>query len=109
MNQITSISGVLFAIAIAVETVVWLAFLHRLKVRHPQQWLHAEQPIIWQDRTVLSARSTMLYLHHREYADSLDGDGIRYCGRYRSLMLAAYWFTAITGFAALTSVALYGW
>lgn len=109
MNQVTTIASVLFAGAIAAETVVWVSFLHLLKVRHPQQWLHAQQPIIWQDRTVLSARSTMLYLHHREYADSLDADGIRYCNRYRSLMLVAYWLTAITGVATLTSLAFYGW
>ncbi|GAA5077314.1 hypothetical protein [Lysobacter panacisoli] len=109
MNQLTAVAGILFAAAIVVETVVWLAFLHRLKARHPQLWLHAEQPLIWQDRTVLSARSTMLYLHHREYVDSLDRDGIRYCDRYRTVMLAAYWFTAITGFAALMTLARYGW
>ncbi len=109
MNQITAIAGSLFAVAIVVETVVCLAFLHHLRVRHPRQWLHAEQPLIWQDRTVLSARSTMLYLHQREYSYSLDRDGIDYCDRYRTVMLVAYWFTAITGFAALTTLALYGW
>ncbi|MDI9239105.1 hypothetical protein QLQ15_09305 [Lysobacter sp. LF1] len=109
MNPFTAIAGTLFAAAIAVETAVWLAFLNRLRVRHPQQWLHAEQPIIWQDRTVMSARSTMLYLHHREYADSLDRDGIRYCDRYRAVMLLAYWFTAATGSAALMTLAFYGW
>ncbi|UHQ24715.1 hypothetical protein LVB77_08525 [Lysobacter sp. 5GHs7-4] len=109
MNQITAIASGVFAVAIAVETVVWLTFLHQLKVRHPRQWLHAEQPIIWQGRTVLSARSTMLYLHHRVYSDSFDRDGIHYCGRYRVVMLIAYWLTAITGFAALVTLTLYGW
>ncbi|HEY0661449.1 MAG TPA: hypothetical protein VGD21_09055 [Lysobacter sp.] len=109
MNEFTTIACVIFAIAIAVETAVWVSFLHRLRARYPQQWLHAAQPAQWQDRTLLSARSTMLYLHQRDYLDSLDWDGMRYCGRHRSLMLAAYWFTAITGVAALTTLALYGW
>lgn len=65
MNKVTVIACVSFAFAMAVETLVWVAFLHRLRTRHPQQWLHASQPVLWQHRTLLSARSTMLYLHNR--------------------------------------------
>lgn len=109
MNKVTVIACVSFAFAMAVETLVWVAFLHRLRTRHPQQWLHASQPVLWQHRTLLSARSTMLYLHNQEYLDSMDRDGIRYCGHHRDLMLLAYWITAITGIAALLVLALHGW
>lgn len=109
MNQITAIACVLFALAIVVETAVWLAFLHRLKTQHPQQWVHAAQPILWQDRTLPRARSTMRYLHYREYLASLDGEGRRYCGRHRAIMLVAYWFTVTTGVAAVVAIAVYGW
>ena len=109
MNGITLIACALFAGAMALETVVSMTFLSRLKSRHPQLWMHAAQPPLWQDRTLLSARSTMLYLLNRDYLDSLDEPGIRYCNRYRALMLAAYGVTVTAGVAALVALALHGW
>ena len=109
MNKITIIACTMFGIAIAMETAIWLTFLRRLKIRHPLQWLHAAQPVSWQDRTATSARSTMLYLHSREYLSSLDWEGIHYCGRNRTMMLAAYWLTALTGTALVFALALFGW
>jgi len=64
---------------------------------------------MWQDRTLLSARSTMLYLSNRDYLESLDLDGAHYCGRHRSLLLAAYWLTVAAGVTALLALALHGW
>lgn len=109
MNGITLIACLLFAGAIALETVVSMTFLSRLKSRYPQLWMHAEQPAFWQDRTLLSARSTMLYLFNRNYVESLDESGIRYCNRYRSIMLTAYGVTVIAGISALVTLALLGW
>lgn len=108
MKWITTIACVSFAVTIAAETAVWTMFLHRLKNRYPQQWLHAAQPLMWQDRTPLSARSTMMYLSNRDYLESLDLDGAHYCGRYRSLLLATYWLTVAAGMAALTALAFHG-
>lgn len=51
----------------------------------------------------------MLYLQHKSYLDSSDWDGRRYCGRYRAIMLATYWFTVIAGAAALIAIFMYGW
>lgn len=51
----------------------------------------------------------MRYLHYREYLASLDGEGRRYCGRHRAIMLVAYWFTVTTGVAAVVAIAVYGW
>ena len=62
MSQVTMTACVLFALAMAVESAVRLLFLHRLKIRHALQWTHAAQPVLWTDRTILSARSMMLYL-----------------------------------------------
>lgn len=109
MNQITLIACVSFAAAILVETLVSMLFLHRLRTRYPRQWMHAAQPRRWQDRTLLSARSTMNYLEQRDYLASQDGEGRRYCRRHRTIMLVAYWVTAATGLAALLALALYGW
>lgn len=109
MSQVTVAACVLFALAMAVESVVRLVFLHRLKIRHALQWTHAAQPVLWTDRTILSARSMMLYLQHKSYLDSSDWDGRRYCGRYRAIMLATYWFTVIAGAAALIAIFMYGW
>ena len=109
MNEITSIACALFAGAIALEFLVSMAFLGRIKARHSQLWMHGAQPSRLQDRTFLSARSTMLYLFNRDYLESLDESGIRYCNRYRVLMLTAYWVTVTAGIAALVAVALLGW
>ena len=109
MKWITAIACVSFVVAMAVETAIWTTFLRRLRIRYPQQWLHAAQPLMWQDRTLLSARSTMLYLSNREYLESVDRDGARYCGRHRSLMLAAYWLTVAAGLVALMTLAFHGW
>ncbi len=109
MNEITLIACILFGGAIALETVVSMTFLGRLRSRYPQLWMHAAQPPLWQDRTLLSARSTMLYLFNRDYVESLDESGIRYCNRYRALMLAAYGVTVTAGIAALVALALLGW
>jgi hypothetical protein len=109
MNRITIFTSKAFALAIAMETAIWLIFLRRLRVRHPRQWLHAAQPALWQDRTALSARVTMRYLHDRDYLSSADQEGMHYCGRGRTVMLATYWFTAFTGVGTLIALALDGW
>jgi len=108
MSQVAVIACVLFALAMAIESAVLLVFLRRLKMRHPRQWVHAAQPVLWTDRTILSARSIMLYLQHKTYLASVDWEGSRYCGRHRAVMLVAYWFTTITGIAALSAIAMYG-
>lgn len=109
MSQVTVAACGLFALAMATESAVRLIFLYRLKVRHPRQWAHAAQPVHWKDRTILSARSTVLYLQHRTYLGSSDGAGSRYCGRHRAIMLGAYRLTLLTGFAALITIATHGW
>lgn len=96
-----------FCLAMAVESAVWMTCLHRLKTRHPQQWRHAAQPALWQDRTLLSARSTILYLHNREYLSSMDREGMNCCSRSRTVMLAAYWLTSVTGTATLAALAVH--
>lgn len=106
MKPVTVSACLLFAIAIAIETVVWITFLRGLKSRHPQQWMHAAQPARWHDRTVLSARSTMLYLLTREFMDSIDEAGARYCSRYRAILLLAYWCTVGAGIAAVVALAV---
>ena len=100
---------VFFVLAIALESAVSLRFLHRLRRRHPKQWAHASQPPLWQDRTLFSARETMLYLKDYAFASSQDFSGIRYCARNRALMLTVYWITAVAGVAFLVSVATNGW
>lgn len=109
MNQVTVAACVLFILAMAVETTVRLIFLRFLEMRHPGQWQHAAQPALWMDRTILSARSMMLYLQRRTYLASVDWDGGSYCDRHRTIMLTAYWFTVTTGATALIAIALYGW
>lgn len=99
----------LFAFAMALESAVSLRFLHRLRRKHPKQWAHAAQPPLWQDRTLFSARETMLYLKDYAFVSSQDASGIRYCERHRAAMLAAYWITAVAGVAFLVSVATNGW
>lgn len=106
MKPVTVSACILFASAIAIETIVWMTFLRGLKLRHPEQWMHAAQPTRWHDRTVLSARSTMLYLLTREYMDSIDEAGTRYCSRYRSILLLAYWCTVLAGIAAVVALAV---
>ena len=108
MRPETVIACVVFASAIALETIIWMTFLRGLRLRHPQQWAHAAQPTHWHGRTALSARSTMLYLLSREYLDSTDDAGGRYCARHRSLMLMAYWCTVGAGIAAIVALAVEG-
>lgn len=50
----------------------------------------------------------MLYLQRKTYLGSVDGDGVDYCGRQRTTMLASYWFTIITGVVALSCIAIDG-
>jgi hypothetical protein len=109
MNHPTVIAFGLFCLAVILESAVWMTCLRRMKVQHPQQWLHAGQSPLWQDRTLLSARSTMLYFYSCTYLSSLDVDGIRFCNRNRTMMLSAYWLTAITGAALLVTLAIGGW
>lgn len=109
VNMSTLIACAIFVGAVALESVVSMAFLGRLKARHPQLWMHAEQPPRWQDRTLLSARSTMLYLLNRDYLGSLDEPGIRYCERYRVPMLVAYGVTVTAGIVAVVALAFGGW
>jgi len=106
MKPVTVSACILFASAIAIETIVWMTFLRGLKSRHPQQWMHADQPTRWHDRTVLSARSMMLYLLTREYMDRIDEPGTHYCSRYRSILLVAYWCTVGAGIAAVVALAV---
>lgn len=105
----TIIAFGLFGLAVALETAVWTTCLYRLKSRHPHQWQHAEQPLLWQDRTLLSVRRTMLYFQHQTYLFSLDEGGMRFCTRNRSMMLGAYWLTVITGAALVVTLAVSGW
>ena len=109
MSQPAAIAFVVFCLAMAVESVVWLTCLRQLKAKHPQQWLHAEQPLLWQNGTLLSARRTMLYFHHFIYLSSLDEDGIQFCNHRRTMMLSVYWLTAMAGAALLVTLALCGW
>jgi hypothetical protein len=109
MNHPTVIALGLFCLAAILESAVWMTCLYRLKARHPQQWLHAEQPLLWQDRTLLSARRTMLYFQHQTYLSSLDEGGMRFCNRNRTMMLGAYWLTVITGAALVGTLAVNGW
>jgi len=106
MKPVTVSACILFASAIAIETIVYMTFLRGLKSRHPEQWMHAAQPTCWLDRTVLSARSTMLYVLTREYMGNIDEAGTRYCSRYRSSLLLAYWCTAVAGIAAVVALAM---
>ena len=99
----------LFSLAVVLESAVWMTCLHRLKSRHPDQWRHAEQPRLWQDRTLLDARNTMLYFKHHTYRSSLDENGIRFCSRNRTMMLGAYWLTVMTGAALVVTLAVSGW
>lgn len=108
MNSLTIAAFVLFGMAVTVESAVWMTCLHRLRTRHPQQWRHAAQPPLWQDRTLLSARSTMRYFLYFDYQSSLDADGIRFCTRNRTRMLGAYWLTAITGALLLVALGVRG-
>lgn len=100
---------VFFVSAMALESAVWLRFLRRLERQHPKQWAHASQPPLWKDRTLFSARDTMLYLKDYAFASSQDANGIRYCERNRTTMLAVYWITAVAGVGLLVSVATSGW
>lgn len=99
----------LFSLAVVLESAVWTTCLYRLKSRHPHQWQHAEQPLFWQDRTLLSARRTMVYFQDQTYLSSLDEGGMRFCNRNRTMMLGAYWLTVITGAAWVVTVAVSGW
>lgn len=99
----------LFISAMALESAVWLRFLRRLRLQYPKQWAHASQPPLWRDRTLFSARDTMLYLKNYAFLSSQDSGGIRYCERNRATMLVVYWITAIAGAALLVSVAVHGW
>lgn len=100
---------VLFVSAMLLESAVWLRFLYRLQLRHPKQWAHASQPLLWRDRTLFNARDTMLYLKNHAFLSSQDSSGIHYCERNRATMLVVYWITAIAGTALLVSVAVHGW
>ena len=99
----------IFSLAVVLESAVWMTCMYRLKARHPHQWRHAEQPELWQDRTLLSARNTMLYFQHQTYLSSQDEGGMRFCNRHRAMMLGAYWLTAITGAALVVTLAVSGW
>ena len=101
------IAFALFSLAVVLESAVWMTCLYRLRSRHPRQWRHAEQPR--QERTLLSARSTMLYFQHQTYLSSLDEGGMRFCNRNRTMMLGAYWLTVITGAALIITLAVSGW
>ena len=105
----TGIAFGLFSLAVVLESAVWATCLYRLKSRHPHQWQHAEQPLLWQGRTLLSARRTMVYFQDQTYLSSLDEGGMRFCNRNRTMMLGAYWLTVMAGAALVVTLAVSGW
>ncbi|HEV8693128.1 MAG TPA: hypothetical protein VGQ93_02920, partial [Lysobacter sp.] len=109
MNTPTVIALSGFLLAICLESVLLLVFLRVLRTRHPRQWAHAKQPLKWQERTVLSARRTMLYLKDYTFLDSVDRDGIRHCARNRLTMILFYWATVLTGLSLLATLVVWGW
>ncbi len=98
-----------FSLAVVLESAVWATCLHRLRSRHPDQWQHAEQPLLWQDRTLISARRTMVYFQDQTYLSSLDEAGQRFCNRHRTMMLGVYWLTVMTGAALVVTLAVSVW
>lgn len=109
MSTLTLALIVGFALAILLENALVLTFLHRLRTRHPRQWLQSRQPLRWQGQVLQGAYTTMRYVKDYAFLGSADQEGIRYCDRSRPLLLLAYWSTALAGVALVVALAVSGW
>ena len=105
----TSIALMFFLIMLVIGSAIQWTFLIKLKKHHSILWVHAGKPTIINNGDLVSAWGTTRYLMNRDYNQSENDDGIRFCESFRGAMFYGYFLTASSVPIFIFSIFVFGW
>jgi hypothetical protein len=101
-------SGILFFVALCVESWFSWRFLRRLKRDFPRLWGESGERTIWTDSDLTSAWPTIRFLWYREYEALGTREEIAFCEKYR-LPVVVSWAAAGLSIALFFALIFVSW